>query len=384
MANEPMRNGSKPRLPALTGVRAFAAVMVLALHAGQNFPQFLSDNDIVQRGYLGVDLFFLLSGFIIAHVYLRDLVPIRAQPLRIFLWHRFVRLFPVHATVLLGLVALLTAGRSAGVDFNEPQNWNYSDLPWHFLMVHAWGTTAVAGWNAPSWSISAEWFAYLLFPAVAAGVLALPRRGVLPFALAILTATAVLFHIREWTIGSAWIGTPALARVAMEFICGVLLYRALRIDRGDLSPLLSDGLAFGGLLGFCTGALLSLNDIMLIALLVVIISGVSGPGLGVRFVFACRPVVWLGEISYSIYVVHFPILLILRHGAEHILPQQLAESNATRAMMFVASLAIVIGVASLLYYTVEYPTRAHLRNLFGKIVPAKSQYGAALASETSE
>jgi hypothetical protein len=59
-------------------------------------------------------------------------------------------------TPLLGLIALIATARPVGVDLNEPPNWNYRDVPYHFLMVHAWGTTDIAGWNAPSWSISAE------------------------------------------------------------------------------------------------------------------------------------------------------------------------------------------------------------------------------------
>src|SRR5262249_17316768 len=160
---------------------------------------------------------------------------------------------------------------------------------------HAWGLTDVPGWNAPSWSICLEWFAYLLFPAVAAGALALPRQAVLPLALTTMLIGMLLFHVGEWHIASAWIGMPALIRCTLEFICGVLLYRFLLIDRAGLAPWLSDGLAFGGLLAFCAGAFLTANDFVLIALLAVVIAGTSGPGVGVRAVFCCRPVMWLGE-----------------------------------------------------------------------------------------
>ena len=367
MAQNSMPNYRREQLPALTGIRALAALMVLALHANQNFPQFLSNNVLVAHGYLGVDLFFVLSGFIIAHVYLYDLVPVRAQPLRVFLWHRFVRLFPAHATVLLGLMALIVVARSAGIDFNEPQNWNYRDLPYHFLMVHAWGTTDIAGWNAPSWSISAEWFAYLLFPALAIGALALPQRAALPLAFATLLIAAILFSLRGWIIEWAWLGPPALIRVASEFCCGLLLYRATRSNRVGLSPRLSDGLMCGGLLGLCVGAIVSVSDFILIGLIAALITGVSGPGKSVRAVFGCKPVVWLGEISYSIYLVHFPVLLVLRHGAEHVLGIQLTEFQAVRLIMFLVSVGLVIGAASLMYYLVEYPTRKRLRDLFGII-----------------
>jgi len=367
MTQNPTENAGRKQLPALTGIRALAALMVLILHANQNFPQFVSNNALVAHGYLGVDLFFVLSGFIIAHVYLHDLVPLRVQPLRVFLWHRFVRLFPAHATVLLGLIALIWAARSAGIDLNEPQNWNYRDLPYHLLMVHAWGTTDIAGWNAPSWSISAEWFAYLLFTVLAIAAWVLPQRATLPFAFATLLIAAVVFHLRGWMIEWAWLGPPALLRVASEFFCGVLLYRATRGDGAGLSPRLSDGLMYGGLLGLCAGAILYANDFLLIGFIAVLITGVSGPGASVSAVFGCKPAIWLGVISYSIYLVHFPILLVLRHGSEHFLGVGLRESEAMRLIMFLISLGLVIGAASLLYYLVEYPTRTRLRDLFGVI-----------------
>jgi peptidoglycan/LPS O-acetylase OafA/YrhL len=295
------------------------------------------------------------------------LVPVRAQSLRVFLWHRFVRLFPAHATVLLGLMALIVFARSAGIDFNEPQNWNYQDLPYHFLMVHAWGTTDIAGWNAPSWSISAEWFAYLLFPALAIGALALPQRAALPLAFATVLIAAVLFSLRGWIIEWAWLGPPALIRVGSEFCCGLLLYRATRSNRVGLSPRLSDGLMCGGLLGLCVGAIVSVSDFVLIGLIAALITGVSGPGKSVRAVFGCKPVVWLGEISYSIYLVHFPVLLVLRHGAEHVFGRQLTEFQAVRLIMFLVNLGLVIGAASLMYYLVEYPTRKRLRTCLASL-----------------
>jgi peptidoglycan/LPS O-acetylase OafA/YrhL len=373
MAEQSLRLDGKAQLPALTGVRALAAFMVLTLHAGQNFPNWLINGAASNRGYLGVDLFFLLSGFIIAHVYVCDLVPLRAHAWRVFLWHRFVRLFPAHAAVLIVLVGLIVAVRSAGIELNDQRSWNYRDLPWHFLMVHAWGSVDVAGWNAPSWSISAEWFAYLLFPIIAAITLALPRRVALPLALVPLLATALVFHLRDWGIGSAWIGAPALLRVSSEFSCGVLLYRAIRIDTEGVAPRLSDISTFGALVAFGTATFFDADDFVLIAVLAILIAGVSGQGAVVRAVFGCRPVVWMGEISYSIYLVHFPVLLVLRHGVDRIARLHIAETEASRLLLFAISIAIVIGVASLSYYLVEHPARQRWRNAFGTIVPQQTQ-----------
>jgi peptidoglycan/LPS O-acetylase OafA/YrhL len=84
-------------------------------------------------------------------------------------------------------------------------------------------------------------------------------------------------------------------------------------------------------------------------------------------------VVWLGEISYSTYLVHFPIFLLLRHGAERVLGFSLAASDALRSVMFVGSIGAAVGAASLLYYSVELPTRRRLRNRLGKIAVTSPQ-----------
>jgi peptidoglycan/LPS O-acetylase OafA/YrhL len=116
----------------------------------------------VARGYLGVDFFFVRSGYIITHVYFASLASPHSGAVWIFLWHRFTRLYPVHITVLAGLVAIVSLAGIAGYVLNNPQDW---------------GVTQSPGWNVPAWSISAEWFAYLLFPLLAPGLVWVRRRG---------------------------------------------------------------------------------------------------------------------------------------------------------------------------------------------------------------
>jgi hypothetical protein len=99
-------------VPPLTGIRALAALLVLGFHMEQQVPTNLfSVLPFFARGDLGVDLFFILSGFIIAHVYLPSLAHLSWGAIQVFFWHRFVRLYPVHLAVLICLlVMVLLAG----------------------------------------------------------------------------------------------------------------------------------------------------------------------------------------------------------------------------------------------------------------------------------
>jgi len=102
-------------VPALTGIRALAALLVLGMHTEQNVPAGLDSLlPFFARGYLGVDFFFVLSGFIITHVYFASLASPSRSAMQIFLWHRFIRLYPVHITVLAGLVAIVFLAHAAG------------------------------------------------------------------------------------------------------------------------------------------------------------------------------------------------------------------------------------------------------------------------------
>ena len=221
-------------VPPLTGIRALAALLVLGLHTEQNVPVGLDSLlPFFARGYLGVDFFFILSGFIITHVYLGSLERFTFRSTRIFLWHRFIRLYPVHLAVLAGLVVLVSLSGVTGFALNNPQDWGRTDLIWHITLLHAWGFAKHASWNAPSWSISAEWFAYLLFPLLAP-VLMRVRKEATALCVAVLAVaiTALLFWLADWTLNT-WVGAPALIRVAGEFLCGAAICRALAVGKQE-------------------------------------------------------------------------------------------------------------------------------------------------------
>src|SRR6476620_1065253 len=153
---------SRSEIRSHTGLRGIAALLVVGYHQ-QFVPgfKFGFEPHIFTRSYLMVDLFFILSGFIMCYVY-------GAQPNARQFWHaRFARIYPLHLFCLayltlftLGTTLLLTKTGHDPQPFGPLGDWIRQ-----LLLLNAWHHQANA-WNVPSWSISAEAFAYLLFPAI--------------------------------------------------------------------------------------------------------------------------------------------------------------------------------------------------------------------------
>ncbi len=157
-------------LKPLTSLRFIAAFWVLLYHFKDHLGLNMGHMGLVADVYLGVDLFFTLSGFILAHVYLTTLEDGRFG-YGGFLKNRLARVYPMHLAALAAMIVLFVGASALGAGVGSPEAFKLSDLPAHLLMIHGWGATEAVGWNFPSWSISAEWAAYLLFPLIAGAVL---------------------------------------------------------------------------------------------------------------------------------------------------------------------------------------------------------------------
>jgi peptidoglycan/LPS O-acetylase OafA/YrhL len=376
-----VKTRAKPAIVSLTGIRALAAFLVLFLHADQNIPIGVSHIGVVSRGYLGVDLFFLLSGFILTYVYFESMERLTGRAFAIFMWHRFIRLYPVHIAVLAALVVVVLGAGQLGLNIRSPEAFQLNAVPWQILLVHAWGVTDQVSWNVPSWSISAEWFAYLCFPLVAY-VLGLIRDpwGLLVIAFASLGVAALIFSLAGWGLSGAWIAPSALVRIAGSFVCGAALCRYALLRRVlESKSTFNDATAMVALGAFLIGPSFGVPDFALIALLAVFLAALAmSSGVTTRL-FSLAPVVWLGEISYSLYMVHFPVLRALGIVFK---PERLAAMGPTAAIAAYAfGIAVCIAVAAALYYAVERPLRVRLRNVVGEM-PRGTATVSAIAAKS--
>jgi peptidoglycan/LPS O-acetylase OafA/YrhL len=331
---------------SLTSLRFFAAFWVVLYHYMQQLPD-QPAVPVVKSGYLAVDFFFILSGFVLAHAnYLKWTE--KTFRYRDFLIKRIARIYPMHLATLSFFVLLVGGSVLMGRPPDNPERFNFYWLPAHLLLVNAWSPLEVGTFNHPSWSISAEWFAYLLFPVL---ICACFWRRV-PAWLAILTAITLLIGFFELSlplIGRSMTNLHSglgIYRILPEFLLGLVVYRGARLY------VLSHGAALSTFLLLCvpTFAFLGVDDIWIILTFAVLIwAAASGSLEGRRNILDARPLVYLGEVSYSIYMVHMCVAIFLFNALK-------ATGHANIAFAVVGSL-LVLPAAMFTYRFIEMPAR---------------------------
>jgi peptidoglycan/LPS O-acetylase OafA/YrhL len=323
----------------LTWIRGFAALWVVLYHFSGHFGTALN-NAFVQRGHLGVDLFFVLSGFILFYVYI-DTVSAGTFQYGDFLRKRFARIYPVHFVTMIAAFAILVSGSALGLSDVSIEQQMRALIP-TALMLHAYGFFDKLLLNYPSWSISAEFFAYLLFAPVALMIshVRYPLLvGLTVFALFVVGSGALKVDPFELTNFS-------LPRILPEFILGGALFVACRratISRGMLIAGLITALA----LEFGPNWMAVLGFVVLIAVLFMGDRHLTATGL--------RGFTHLGHISYSIYMAHG---LIEMTGFKLIERAFGYRDGIVPVAFLLPMLALTILAGHLLHRWIEVPGRA--------------------------
>jgi len=284
-------------IKALTSLRGIVALWVMSYHlVGLSPVPFADPTGLTSIGYLGVDFFFVLSGFILAATYGRWFVGgFEARDYLRLLVRRVGRMFPLHVTVILICVAVAWA---AGGPYSPVQ------VVEELTLVHRWpGVQALfRSINGPAWSISSEWLANILFPQFAALTLVTGSRvAVLVGCLAASSLAAlVAFHSGSLDLSLANTSAPTI-RCFTEFAIGMLLYRWHTIRAPRWAPLAA----------LVTSVVVSATFRQPAALVPAMVAAIylvgANRAAADRFLGGGIPY-WLGEVSFSIYLVHIPIV----------------------------------------------------------------------------
>lgn len=358
--------GWKPVEPvrALTAVRGLAAWWVVAYHFRDVLPSDAhpSLTWFLDQGYLAVDLFFVLSGFVIAlnygvrferKLFNRDVYTG-------FLVLRLSRIYPLHLTILLlfavnplAITLFSTRGLTADLDLG------YYGLS--YLLIQAWGIIPGSGWNVPAWSISAEWLAYLLFPALAFSAFKLagsPWRAIL-FSITVLSGLGVVTSMNS--IGSLGSGVQiyGLLRCLSEFSAGIGLWhlgrgRQRRAFETPLSLLFATLCFWSFVLGR------EPDYIIMPAGFAALIYGLADERGSIARILRLRPLQYLGIMSYSTYMCHY----LLKTWIKFIF----VRPDTPSMLAFWLYLSAVLLASALLHPLVERPGQKWVRSTF---MPAK-------------
>jgi peptidoglycan/LPS O-acetylase OafA/YrhL len=349
--------GARPELRALTSVRGLAAWLVVFYHIRLSMafaPAWLIG--AFAKGYLAVDFFFLLSGFVIWLTYGERLREQGLGGAPAFLKRRIARVWPLHLVMLGVAVALallfIVTGRAA------PGMFPFARLPLDILLMQDWGLVDGLAWNVPAWSISAEFAAYLLFPLL---VLAIDwRRVPTPLILAALAGLFALLHAIF-----VWSGAPTLGflidrlgvvRCLIEFTAGTglcaLWLRLAGAPRrwAGVSATLAAAIAIGWVSGALPETLAAAPSFAAGLLALALTSGMRLNPLEAGWLH------YLGEISYATYLSHFLLYIVFKLA-------MVDDPHNVPPVLIALFLALVLAASIALYHLVERPAQRWVNRL---------------------
>ena len=336
MAKENIYLESKPRYEILDGLRGVAALMVVIFHCFETYSKEHADQ-IVNHGYLAVDFFFVLSGFVIGYAY-------DDRWDRMTTWgffkRRLTRLHPmVIAGTLVGAALFFFAGTAFPETLKTPA-WKFAlCLVMGLLILPCPNSLDIRGWgelnsfNGPQWTLTFEYIGNILYafvlrrlPKIALAVLCV----VCAFFTLDLTMGWNVFGLLEkphYNVIGGWSLTPdqiyiGFTRLLYPFLCGLLISRILPSHRTESNPSGSPIHLKGGF-WWCSLALIVLFSIPCIGgkngvpdgiyqavciLLIFPLIVLAGSGSVTTHKWSTKVCKWLGDISYPIYITHYPLM----------------------------------------------------------------------------
>jgi peptidoglycan/LPS O-acetylase OafA/YrhL len=351
----------------LTGLRGLAAIWIVLFHYQYLFgfsPDFFYlafSNRAIAKGYLAVDFFFVLSGFVLAMVSGQSLISRNGSAREVltrtiqFYRKRLARIYPLHVLTLLMMAGLYIANGNQILS-----NDSIRSLTANIFLIHAWGQSYMPDFNYPSWSISVEWLAYLSFPLALTLNRVLRNYQISLIASALVSGFALVGVSTRYREGSFDLTYDwGWARCLLEFWIGMSIYhlhenysKLRAINKGWLPSMILLGL-------LCLLMTPNLPDgwIVLICSLTILSIAVGSP---VWRLLLGNPIShFLGEISYSIYMLHIFIGTVsLKLWVGMYGPNQ---STIQGFLAFVIVLSILIALSTVSFRYFETPSRKYLQ-----------------------
>ena len=339
---------------ALDLLRFLAAGFIVLYHYEAYAPARFEDvHEALTRGYLGTDFFLILSGYVLGRAYGPRLD--RVGPTG-FLIRRVARVWPGHLIVLAALAALVLAAGAAGLQLNNPQAFDWSALPFHALLMQAWGLGVPYGWNNPTWSLSALIVCYAAFPLL----WPLFRRLSGPAALGLAVALVLAADLAFRPAGLVFYDLPAevgVLRGLPLFALGAALARYGAPEGLTLGGARVLGLgALAAFFGLQLAGEFNFASILLMAVVIV--------AAGVRTPPRTSDVVRRGaELSFALYVTHMLAGMIWYRALDMALPE--LQGPAAWAL-WASGFPVAVFAAWLFHRLIDAPLQDWIKPRLGR------------------
>ena len=385
--------------PNLTPLRGIAALLTVIFHVdlmiggGGNFLIKHKDSLVLTRMYLMVDFFFILSGFIMMHVYGKWFSEkINWNSFKKFTIARFARVYPLHFITLFYLVLLQIFLRyMIGHGPTDPMAMicnDFKTIPQNLLLIHSMNTTQWFTWNNASWSISTEWWAYMVFPFLVIPFLKLKKNGLFMVAFLCLigylgiTYLIVPIVTVPASIPFTKVDPAALSldvsyqfgfvRCICGFVLGIVSYQVYKLDWAK--RLLANGYAL--LILFLSVMIcmhFAIPDYYTVLLFPLILLSAAYGSQSIDKVFGTGPFQKLGDWSFSIYLIHQPIMYTLfaymAYQSEGKAALALTPSSSVGMgwIICITFIAITLFISALSYRFIEVPARKWINSSYKEV-----------------
>lgn len=340
---------------ALDAYRFLAAALVAVGHFDDGFQLGLERfSPLAVRFGLFVDFFFILSGFVIGLNYQGRITS--ASSYGDFIWRRLARLWPLHLLVLVFFGSLGLAGHMVGYVFNYPETFALQGFPWNIVLMQAWGPVWHQSFNVASWSISAEFFVYLLFPLFAWQARRLPLAVNLALIVGFVAAMIWLRSsagLRPWYQATYDLG---MLRAVPSFLLGVLIQ--WHVTRLQPSPAWARWPLAHAVFGLALAAIhFNLpSEIVIVLFGVFVVVAVLAEQSREPTLLSGPRAQFLGQMSYGLYMVHMPLMTC----SMFVIRKTTGYGGYWGFAFAIFTFALALGIAALLYHHLENPLRQWL------------------------
>jgi peptidoglycan/LPS O-acetylase OafA/YrhL len=346
------------QLHALTGARGLAAWLVVLYHIRFAYQGQVPSSvfDFVSKGYLAVDLFFVLSGFVMWLNYADKFAAQGFAAAPDFMRRRIARIYPLYIFMLLATIGWAVLLRLAG---NGPDvRFPFAELPLHFAMAQNWGLTDGLHWNVPAWSISTEFGAYLMMAAVApimTKIAGTPARAAFGIVLLCAVESYALQAFGIRSIGDR-IESTGLLRCALAFFAGNLVCiiwqktNAAQIKWPIWVAVVAVGASISG---WASQVLTEIQAVPILFASAVLLLAQTSTAKGNPL--SSRALIYVGDISYSTYLAHFILWIVFKQI-------YVTDIKNVPLVMVALFLGLTFAASILCYHWIEQPGRRWMQS----------------------